>query len=152
MGRVSIRPAEPDDLDALLEMYRELAEDPLEGPAEGDRAAELLAKSIADPDRHLAVALLDGVPAGTADLLLVANLTHQGRPWAIVENVVVSSSARRTGVGRELMSHLIGLARAAGCYKVQLISGKQRPEAHAFYRSLGFDARGEGFKLYLDET
>jgi GNAT superfamily N-acetyltransferase len=83
--------------------------------------------------------------------VVVPNLTHRGEPWAIVENVIVASAARRTGVGRALMARLIELARAAGCYKLQLLSGKHRAEAHAFYRSMGLDAVAEGFKIYFDE-
>ena len=48
------------------------------------------------------------------------------------------------------MTEAIGLARAAGCYKVQLHSGKRWVEAHRFYRTLGFEAVAEGFKNYLD--
>ena len=82
---------------------------------------------------------------------MVPNLTHGCEPWAIVENVIVASAARRTGVGRALLGHLIELARKAGCYKLQLVSGKHRAEAHEFYRSMGLDAVAEGFKIYLDE-
>ncbi len=88
--------------------------------------------------------------AGTADVLVVRNLTHHARPWAIVENVVVAGNVRREGIGRALMEHLVAVARSAGCYKIQLLSGKQRADAHSFYRSLGFDAAAEGFKLFLE--
>jgi GNAT superfamily N-acetyltransferase len=111
----------------------------------------LLAEILADRARQLAVAVVDGRLVGTADLLVVRNLTHHGQPWAIVENVVVARAVRRTGVGRQLIGHLIELARAAGCYKLQLHSGKQRAEAHEFYRDLGLATVAEGFKIYFDE-
>jgi GNAT superfamily N-acetyltransferase len=111
----------------------------------------LLAEILADPRRELAVAVLDDRLVGTADLLIVPNLTHRGEPWAIVENVIVAGTARRTEVGRALMEHLIELARSAGCCKLQLLSGKHRAEAHEFYRSMGLDAVAEGFKIYFDE-
>ena len=88
--------------------------------------------------------------AGTVDVLTVTNLTHGGRPWAVVENVVVAGAHRRRGIGRALMHEAMGQARRAGCYKVQLTSGKHRADAHAFYRSLGFEAVAEGFKAYFD--
>ena len=68
----------------------------------------------------------------------------------MAENVIVAAAYRRTGVGRALMQYAIDQARAAGCYKLQLTSGKQRAPAHAFYRSLGLDAIAEGFKIYFD--
>ena len=49
-----------------------------------------------------------------------------------------------------LFERLIEVARAAGCCKLQLISGKHRTGAHAFYRSVGMEAVAEGFKLYYD--
>jgi GNAT superfamily N-acetyltransferase len=98
------------------------------------------------------VAELEGAVVGTADLLVVPNLTHRGDPWAIVENVVVATAARRRGVGRALLSHAVELARRAGCYKLQLLSMKHRTEAHAFYRSLGIEPVAEGFRIYFDGT
>ena len=97
------------------------------------------------------MAELDGRLIGTVDVLIAPNLTHHARPWALVENVVVAAGARRCGAGTALMLRAIELAREAGCYKVNLISGNQRSGAHAFYRSLGFEATGHGFKTYLFE-
>ncbi|HUH79866.1 MAG TPA: GNAT family N-acetyltransferase [Solirubrobacteraceae bacterium] len=107
---------------------------------------------LADPARHLVVATVDGVVIGTADMLIAQNLTHCARPWAIVENVIVSGRHRGTGVGQAVMEHLIGTARAAGCYKIQLLSGDHRAQAHVFYRAIGFESVAAGFKLYLDDA
>jgi len=40
-------------------------------------------------------------------------------------------------------------AQRAGCYKLALTSNKQRPDAHRFYRRLGFRATHEGFRIDL---
>ena len=64
---------------------------------------------------------------------------------------MVAASARRRGAGTALMRRAIEIAREAGCYKVNLISGNERTGAHDFYRSLGFEAIGQGFKAYLFE-
>ncbi len=152
MGSVVVRRASQSDLGGLLSLYEELAADKVTA-APGDRASSesVLAEILADPRRELAVAEADGRLVGTADLLIVANLTHRGEPWAIVENVIVTSPARRLGVGRALIGHLIELARAAGCCKLQLVSGKHRADAHQLYRSMGLADVAEGFKLYFDE-
>ncbi|MGO9971411.1 MAG: N-acetyltransferase family protein [Solirubrobacteraceae bacterium] len=152
MGSVLIRRARSADLDDLLSLYQELA-DTRNTAAPTDRASSepLLAEILADRTRQLVVAVLDGRLVGTADLLVVPNLTHHGKPWAIVENVIVARAVRRTGVGTQLIGRLIELARVAGCYKLQLQSGKQRAEAHEFYRDLGLAAVAEGFKIYFDE-
>jgi GNAT superfamily N-acetyltransferase len=152
MESVVVRRASQSDLGALLSLYEELAgRKTTAAPGDRDRAEPLLEEILADPRRELAVALLDGQLVGTADLLLVPNLTHACEPWAIVENVIVANTSRRSGVGRALMGHLLELARTAGCCKLQLMSGKHRTQAHEFYRALGLQAVAEGFKIYFDE-
>jgi GNAT superfamily N-acetyltransferase len=49
-----------------------------------------------------------------------------------------------------MMQHAIDESRRAGCRIVQLTSDKRRTGAHAFYKSLGFAATHEGFKLELE--
>jgi GNAT superfamily N-acetyltransferase len=152
MRSVVVRRALQADLGVLLSLYKELAGSKVTAaPADRSGSEALLAEILADPGRELAVAVLDGQVVGTADLLVVPNLTHRGEPWAIVENVIVACRAQRIGVGRALMDHLIEVARAAGCCKLQLVSGRHRAGAHEFYRGLGLEAVAEGFKLYFDE-
>ncbi len=148
-----VRPARVEDADALHDLYVELAEDrPDALPAGADKVKKLIAGLASDTSRRLLVAEMgSGDIVGTVDILINRNPTHGGRPWAVIENVVVSQALRRHGIGRELMNEALRFAEAANCYKVQLHSGKQRAEAHVFYRSLGFDSIAEGFKIYLDE-
>ena len=147
---VRVREAAPIDLDALMGLYEQLTgplHEPVPEPQPDPR--EAIEQIIADPARSLLVAELDGQLVGTVDVLIAPNLTHHAQPWALVENVVVADRARRRGAGRALMLRAIELAREAGCYKVNLISGNERADAHDFYRSLGFEAVGQGFKTYL---
>jgi GNAT superfamily N-acetyltransferase len=48
-----------------------------------------------------------------------------------------------------LLRWAIARAKDRGCHLVQLTTDKQRPEARAFYESLGFVATHEGMKLKL---
>ena len=82
-------------------------------------------------------------------LLIVPNLSHEGRPWALVENVVVDEQYRRRGIGRLLMNYAVGKAKETGCHKIGLSSDTSRKEAHKFYRSMGFEASAHGFRLYF---
>lgn len=151
MGDVLIRRARPEDLGALLALYRDLAgEEASALPGDATDTEPLFAELLADPGRQLVVAVSDGVVVGTADLVVVANLTHRGKPWGIIENVVVAADARRGGVGAAIFAYLTDLARSEGWCKLELLSGKHRAEAHEFYRSVGFEAVAEGFKLYFD--
>jgi len=152
MASIVIRHASQADLGSVLSLYEELAGAKLSAaPADRASSEAVLAKILAEPRRELTVAELDGRIVGTADLIVVLNLNHHGQPWAIVENVIVAHTARRKGVGRALMQHLIELARDAGCCKLQLLSGKHRAQAHELYRSVGLEPVAEGFKIYFDD-
>lgn len=110
---------------------------------------DVLASIRTQAGRHLLVAMVEGAVVGTADCSIVANLTHRGRPWSVVENVVVDDRCRRQGVGRRLMEEVVERCRAQGCYKIQLLSQQHRSGAHAFYESMGFQATAVGFRRYL---
>lgn len=148
-SETAIREARPQDLAGLLALYGELADRRGSEPGEVEPSRPAMEAILADPNRHLLVAEREGELLGTVDLLVVANLTHGARPWAIVENVVVASRARRQGIARALMERALELAAAAGCYKAQLLSGRNRAEAHELYRAMGMEAVAEGFKVYL---
>lgn len=151
--RLVVRPATTADVDGLVELYEQLAEDrPTSLPAGRALATERFGDIARQPHRTLLVAERGGRVIGSADLLIVANLTHAGDPWAIVENVIVDRAARRGGVGRALMSDIIRRCDTAGCYKIQLLSRKHRQQAHAFYASLGFEPVAEGFRRYNERT
>ena len=151
MTDVTVRRATASDLEALSRLYVQLAGDVVEsGPAPPERAAEVFELIEADGRRTLLVAEADGAVVGSVDLLVVANLTHRGRPWAIIENVIVDESARRTGAGRALMTEAHRLAADAGVYELQLMSNLRRAGAHQFYESLGYRPVAKGFRIYFD--
>lgn len=100
-------------------------------------------------DRSILVAEVGGTVVGTIDCLLVPNLTHDGATFAIIENFVVEQDCRRSGVGTALMRAAINYARNADCYKLQLMSQRDRTDAHTFYERAGFQASAHGYRLYL---
>ena len=143
-----VRSAVEGDLEALLALYVQLsagnASTTVEAAPPGLRAM------LADERIHVLVIEGDGGVVGTATVVIVPNLTHDGQPWAQVENVVVDESVRGTWAGRMLMAECVRLAWEAGCYKVQLQSADHREGAHRFYERLGFEASSVGFRLYRE--
>ncbi|MFJ9555541.1 GNAT family N-acetyltransferase [Nocardiopsis sp. NPDC101807] len=147
-----IRAAIRSDLGAILRLLREL------GDTTDTQSANVRMSSAAvrawtrmetDPDRTVLVAEQRGQIIGTLDLLVVANLTHDAQPWAVVDNLVVDPLTRGRGIGRALMEDALDRAAQAGCYKVELLSHESRHGAHRFYAALGFDNSAEGFRRYL---
>jgi GNAT superfamily N-acetyltransferase len=149
---VEIRTARADDLPQLRTLLRQLATattDPSAYEFDAERAADVWREIESQPGRTLLVADDAGRVVGTLDLVVVPNLTHDARPWAIVENIVVDAGHRRCGIGHALLNDALVRARGAGCYKVQLLSRRERTEAHEFYGALGFEHSAAGFRLYL---
>ncbi|MFC9426249.1 GNAT family N-acetyltransferase [Streptomyces sp. NPDC056987] len=145
---ITIRPASETDLHGLLALYAELNPDDAPLPAE---SAGSIWQAVRDQQgRTVLVADLDGTLVGTADCVVLPNLTRGGRSILVVENVVVSQAHRRRGVGRHLMDAAAQLAESTGCYKMQLLAADGQ-EAHTFYEACGFRPLAQGFRRYLGQ-
>ena len=150
----TIRPATADDITHILKLYGEqLAIDATEAEMQRNPSQDDFLRVFSEinslPGCELIVAEEDGEVIGTTMLMIVPNLSHKALPWAVVENVVVDEKYRRKGIGKLMMDYCEKRAEEAGCYKVQLLSNKSRKEAHEFYKSIGYEASAEGFRLYL---
>jgi GNAT superfamily N-acetyltransferase len=145
---VEVRGATIEDISGLCALLVQL---PVDSPGDVpiERAREVLPAILAQDARLLLVACDGERIVGTADVIVLPNLTHAGRPYANVENVVVDASRRGQGIGRALMEAAIAHARAHGCYKISLTSNLARTEAHRLYESLGFEASAHGYRLYF---
>ena len=73
------------------------------------------------------------VAAGT--LLVEAKFVHQAGLAGHIEDVVVDASVRGKGLGKKIISKLVDVARAAGCYKVVLDCSAANV---GFYAKCGF--------------
>lgn len=111
--------------------------------------ARALAEIDADANNRLFVAERGGEVVGTYQLTLIPGIARRGNWRAVAESVRVARSARGGGIGAAMMEHAIALCRVRGCHVVQLTSDLNRPDAHRFYRRLGFVATHAGFKLML---
>lgn len=151
-GTPLIRTATRDDLPRLIELLAQLSlDDPREDlgsprPAAYDAALD---EVLNDPRQTLLVAEAGGAVVGMTCYIQVPNLSHVGRPYAIVEDVVVDAAHRGKGYGEALMRRALELAREGGCYKLVFTSNKARTDAHRFYQRLGFKATHEGFRMDL---
>jgi GNAT superfamily N-acetyltransferase len=140
-----IRDATSADLAAVLGLYRQMH--PNDPELDGATIESVFGQIEASPQLRLLVLELDGAVVATTYLNLIPNLTRAAAPYAVVENVVVDESRRRTGLGKQLMAGTLAIAWDAGCYKVMLMTGSTRPATHAFYRACGFD--GDAKHAYL---
>lgn len=103
----------------------------------------------ANPYNSLMVAERDGAVVGTYQITVLPGIAERGRVRAKIESVHVAPEWRGHGIGAVMMRHAIDLAAGKGVGLVELTSNKERPDAHRFYRSLGFKQTHEGFKMAL---
>ncbi len=151
---VEVRAAEPGDLVALLQLFSRADEGLKPAVTTASEAESATWKTMLQaPNQTTYIAELDGDVVGTALFVVVPNLGYGCRPTGFIEAVVVSAQHRRHGVARSIFARVLADARASGCHKIQLLAHKRHATdgAHAFYRSLGFEAEAEGFRLYLGQ-
>ena len=131
-----IREATEGDLPGIQTLYRELRpHDPALAPETARAAFGVL---LERQDLHLFVCELGGALVASCMLVCVPNLASGARPFGLIEHVITLSSHRKRGLARLVLEHALAKAWLEGCYKVMLLSGAQRAEAHRLYESLGF--------------
>jgi GNAT superfamily N-acetyltransferase len=135
MTDVVFRPLTSADFADARALYVDLVgEIPVPDGAVGQRR---FGEILAHPGTTVWGADCDGQIVAMATLHILPNMTFDGRPYAIVENVVTSRSHRGKGLGAGVMSAVIKAAWAAGAYKIMLLTGKTLG-ARGFYEKLGF--------------
>jgi len=108
---------------------------------------------LGTPNLTIYVAEQEGSIVGTTSFLLMPNLGYGCRPSGFIEAMVVAADMRRQGVARQIVNRILDDAAGAGVRKIQLLTHKRHANdgAHDFYRSMGFQAEAEGFRLYLSD-
>jgi len=135
---VAIAAAGRDDLDAVLHVdATAFGEDP-----EVERA--WLEPHLGAPGVDVAVATLDGEPAGTGYTIRTDD--HAG-PCLYLAGVAVLPDARRRGVGAALSSWLLERGLAAGAELAHLHA--DTPDAARVYARLGFQD-ADGLDVYVE--
>lgn len=131
----AVRDAVPADADRIAMLLTQLGY-----PATGSEVAGRLRYWLDDPFSRVLVADSAGHVVGCLSIHAVPYLEKTGR-WARIESLVVDTAARRTGTGQQLVAAAEETARGWGCLAVEVTSTRSRPEAHPFYRRLGFTDR-----------
>lgn len=146
---ITVRAATPDDVGTILRFVRELAAFERQPDAVKATEADLLRDGFGPRPRFEArIAELDGAPAGFA-LFFHNYSTWEGRAGLFLEDIYVTESARRHGVGRRLVEDLAALAVERGCARFDLSVLQWNP-ARRFYEGAGFRHLEEWLPYRLD--
>jgi GNAT superfamily N-acetyltransferase len=132
-----IRAATPADVPVILALVRELAEyerEPDAVVATERGIADALFGADAFCTCHIAE--LEGEVVGFA-LFFLNFSTWLGKPGIYLEDLFVKPSARGTGLGKDLLTSLVDLARERGYGRVEWSVLDWNEPAIGFYRSIG---------------
>lgn len=136
-GLAGIRAAEPADVPALLALIRELAT--YERAAERVTGTEeMLGAALfgESPVAESIIAEVQGEPVGFA-LFFTTFSTWLCRPGIFLEDLFVRAEHRRGGVGRQLLTHLAGIAVDRDCARLDWSALTWNTPALDFYAALG---------------
>ena len=134
---IFVHEAEKKDLQAVLELYKQLHPRDLPSPPERE-LSRIWSHIYSSPVVHCFVAELEGRIVATATLAVLPNLTRGGQPYGVIENVVTDKDYRRRGIGREVLRYILQEAERRGCYKLMVLTDVHRKGVIEFYRAAGF--------------
>lgn len=136
---MTIRPATPSDIPAILGLVRELAEyerepDAVEATEESFLATMFPAKG--DPTVFGHVAEIDGEVVGIA-IWFLSFSTWTGTNGIWLEDLYVTPAQRGSGLGKELLATLARVCVERGYRRLEWTVLDWNEPSIAFYRSLG---------------
>lgn len=140
-----IRPVELSEISAVIALYDQY--DKPRTPRPDDAATVSIFRQLGDAGGCVYGAFKGTELVGSCTFHLCANFSWSGRPFAILENVIVDRGHRQQGIGRRLLRVATEKARALNCYKIALMTGSSRSETHAFYQSAGFTGDKTGYQI-----
>lgn len=139
-----VRQAQPEDTQAIAELYRELVPD-----APISVLPERIDAIAKEPNTYLLVCDDDGEVIATALLCLCQDAMFNHQPFAIIENLIVHSHYQREGVGKSMMDYMEEFCLQQDCSKIMLLTGSERRDARDFYTAMGYDPDAKiGFIKY----
>lgn len=146
---MEIRQAETTDLPELLALYTQFRGTLV--PAIDDNITDIWSSIISDIHHHVIVATVDEHIVASCVLLIVPNLTHDQRPYALIENVITDKAHRNKGFASTVLNHAKKIAEKEHCYKIMLLTGSKLESTLKFYERCGFNRNDKtGFVLWLD--
>jgi GNAT superfamily N-acetyltransferase len=140
MASPSIRPARLSDSEQLAPLLEQLGY-----PVEPEEVSRRLERLLKAPGVGVLVAESDG-PDGASEIVglgsyQIIELLERPAPQCRITALVVRADHRRRGIGAALLEKIAGAARRRGCFRLEITTRPDRPEALPFYTALGFAPR-----------
>ena len=134
-----IRQAKPEDAQDLKTLYFDfLTQYPPKEEQDMNRWAEVISRFAKADDRFLLVVEEDGKAVSSVQVAIIEGLTHNVRPFAVIENVVTHGDYQKRGYASALLERATEITKEFNCYKVFLETGSNKESTLNFYRNNGF--------------
>ncbi len=137
IGMLIIRDLQRHELQKLLLLYTELHDNPF--PLIDDHVLSVWEDIFKDPGHHVIGGFIEDELVSSCVLLVVPNLTHGQRPYALIENVITAARVRGNGYAGEVLSYARKEAINANCYKIMLMTGSKEEQTIHFYEKNGYN-------------
>jgi GNAT superfamily N-acetyltransferase len=149
---ITITPATPDDVPAILALIRELAQyEKLLDRVVATEASLRRDLFGTHPYAEVLIGRLRADPVGYA-LFFHSYSTFVGKPGVYLEDVFVKPAARGRGVGKALLREVARIARDRDCGRMEWSVLNWNTPAIEFYQSLGAEPLGEWTMYRMDEA
>lgn len=133
-----VREAEKKDLNGLLLLYQQLHNSQV--AINFDDLAELWNQILQDQNHHIIVEEEDGTIVSSCVCVIIPNLTHNQRPYALIENVITDKAYRKKGFATKCLDYAKKIAIQKKCYKMMLLTGSRMDATLQFYRNAGYNS------------
>ena len=132
-----IREIKENDFDGLLQLYMQLHDNPF--PEKNDKVVVVWNSIVNDKNHHIIVADENGILVSSCVCVIVPNLTHGQRPYALVENVITEKNYRKRGYATACLNFAKEIAQRENCYKMMLLTGSKSKDTLDFYEQAGYN-------------
>ena len=132
-----VREISENDLNGLLQLYTQLHNNPF--PDKDSRAISVWKDIINDKNHHIIVMEENGMIVSSCVCVIIPNLTHEQRPYAIIENVITDTEHRKKGYATACLDFAKELALQENCYKIMLMTGSKQESTLKFYENAGYN-------------
>jgi ribosomal protein S18 acetylase RimI-like enzyme len=138
-----------NDLEGLLELYTQLHDNPM--PTIDENINALWQSILEDKNHHIIVAKEDNRIISSCVLIIVPNLTHNQRPYGLIENVITDNEYRNKGYATNVLEFAKEIAIKQNCYKIMLLTGSKKESTLKFYEKAGYNRNDKtGFIQWME--
>ena len=134
---LKIRETDKSDLVGLLILYKQLHNNPM--PQINAEIMKIWDDIRLDKQHHIIVGCIDDIIVSSCVLVIIPNLTHNQRPYAVVENVITDENYRGKGFATAVLNYAKNVAEKEHCYKIMLMTGSKKESTFNFYERAGYN-------------